>query len=113
MSVCVVSLDYLWRWHLRSTQCLILLHLIDICLLTCICLWQISQIQTLLGVIVGPGLVLTSPAFIRSSASHPKGPHRRISPKKRKIGPHLLGKEGLYNLHSGLPDSVTALLSVV
>ena len=37
-----------WRIpaHLRCTQCSILLHLIDICSLTCICLWQISQIQT-------------------------------------------------------------------
>ena len=56
--VCVVSLDYLCRWqlqvsvyctrripaHLRCTQCSILLHRIDICFLTCICLWQISQI---------------------------------------------------------------------
>ena len=55
-----VSLDYLCRWqvqvsvycawripaHLRCTQCSILLHLMDICFLTCICLWQISQIQT-------------------------------------------------------------------
>ena len=55
-----VSPDYLCRWqvqvsvhcawripaHLRCTQCPILLHLMDICFLTCICLWQISQIQT-------------------------------------------------------------------
>ena len=66
MSVCVVSLDSLWRWqvhvsvhcaqwipaHLRCTHCSILLHLIDICVLACICLWQISQIQTFLGVVV-------------------------------------------------------------
>ena len=52
MSVCVVSLDYFCIWqvqvsvygarripvHLRCTQCSILLHLIDICFLTCICL---------------------------------------------------------------------------
>ena len=39
-----------WRIpaHLRCTQCSILLHLMDICFLTCICLWQISQIQTFL-----------------------------------------------------------------
>ena len=55
-----MSLDSLYIWqdqvsvycarripaHLRSTQCLIQLHLIDICLLQCICLWQISQIHT-------------------------------------------------------------------
>ena len=61
--------------HLRCTQCSILLHLIDICFLTCICLWQISQIQTCLCEVVGPGLVLTSPAFMRSIASHPAGLH--------------------------------------
>ena len=35
-----------WRIpaHLRCTQCSILLHLMDICFLTCICLWQISHI---------------------------------------------------------------------
>ena len=33
------------------------LHLMDICFLTCICLWQISQIQTFLFKVVGPGLV--------------------------------------------------------
>ena len=48
-----------WRIpaHLRCTQCSILLHLMDICFLTCICVWQISQIQTFLFKVVGPGLV--------------------------------------------------------
>ena len=55
----------------------------DICFLTCICLFQISQIQTRLFIVVGPGLVSTSPAFVRSSASHPVGPHDRLAPKKR------------------------------
>ena len=80
MSVCVGSLGSLCRWqvqvsvycarlipaHIRCTQCSILLHLIDICFLTCICLWQISQTQICLRVEVGPGLVSTSPAFMRS-----------------------------------------------
>ena len=62
MSVSGVSLDSLCRWqvqvsvycawrisaHLRCTHCSILLNLMDICFLTCICLWQISQIQTFL-----------------------------------------------------------------
>ena len=66
-----------WRIpaYLRCTQCSILLHLMDICFLTCICLWQISQIQTFLFKVVGPGLVSTSPAFVSSSASHSAGPH--------------------------------------
>ena len=86
--VCVI-LDSLCRWqvsvycawripaHLRFTQCSIMLHLMDICFLTCICLWQISQIQTFLYKVVGPGLVSTSPTFVCSSASHPAGPHGR------------------------------------
>ena len=91
--VCVVSLDYLCRWqvqvsvycarkilaHLRCTPCSIRLHLIDIRFLTCICLWQILQIQTCLCVVVGPGFVSTSPAFMKSSASHPAGPHDRFA----------------------------------
>ena len=78
-----------WRIpaHLRCTQCSILLHLMDICFLTCICLWQISQIQTFLFKVVGPGLVSTSPAFVSSSASHPAGPpiSLSISPKNSDI----------------------------
>ena len=96
MSVCVVILASLWRWqvqvsvhcarcipaHLRCTQCSILLYLIDVGFLTCICLWQMSQIPTFLGVVVGPGLVSTSPAFMRSSACHPAYPHGRLIKKK-------------------------------
>ena len=72
-----------WRIpaHLRCTQCSILWHLMDICFLTCICLWQISQIQTRLFKVVGPGLVSTSPAFVSSSACHPAGPHGRHAKK--------------------------------
>ena len=78
MYVCVVSLDYLCRWQVQvsvycARQCSILLHLIDICFLTCICLWQISQIQTCFRVIVGPRLVSTSPAFMSSIATQPVG----------------------------------------
>ena len=77
MSVRVMSLDYLCRCHVqvsvycarqipahrRCTQCAILLHLIDICFLPCSCLWQISQVQTCLRVVIGPELVSTSPDF--------------------------------------------------
>ena len=104
--VCV-SLDSLCRWqvqvsvycawripaHLRCTQCSILLHLIDICFLTCICLWQISQIQTFLFRVVGPGLVSTSPAFVSNSASHPAGRHGRHAPKKVNRAPIAGGGE--------------------
>ena len=114
MSVCVVSLDYLCLWqvqvsiycarripaHLRCIQCSFLLHLIDICILTCICLWQISQIQTCLRVVVGPGLVSTSPAFMRSIAIHPAGPHGRLA-QKTVIGPPLLGAGGVDTICTG------------
>ena len=99
MSVCVVSLDYLCKWpiqvsiycarqipvHLRCTQCSILLQLIDICFVMCICLWQIPQIQTFLCVVVGPGLVSTSPAFMRRSDI----PRVRMAglPQNGKLGP--------------------------
>ena len=103
-----MSLDSLCRWqvqvsvycawripaHLRCTQCSILLHLMDICFLTCICLWQISQIQTFLFKVVGPGLVSTSPAFVSSSASHPAGPHGRHAQKTVNRAPIAGGRGG-------------------
>ena len=87
MSVFVVSVDYWCRWqvhvsvycarripaHHSCIQCSILFHLIDICFLPGTCLWQ--QIQTCVRGVVGPGLVSTLFAFIRSSVSHPAGPH--------------------------------------
>ena len=95
ISVWVVTPDYMCRWqvqvsvycawrihaHLMCTQCSIMVHLMAICFLPCICLLQISQIQTCLWVVVGPGFVSTSPAFMRTSASHPSGPHGRLAPK--------------------------------
>ena len=89
------SPDFLCRWqvqvsvycswripaHLRCTKYSILLHLMDICFLPCICLWQISQIQTCLCVVVGHGFVSTSPAFMRSSTCHPAGPHAQLVKK--------------------------------
>ena len=61
------------------SECPILLHLMEICFLTCICLMQISQIQTRLFDVVGPELVSTSLVFVRSSGSHPAGPHGRLA----------------------------------
>ena len=86
--------------HLRCPQCSILLCLIDIGFLTCICLWQISQIQTCLRVVVGPGLVSTSSAFMRRIASHPAGPHVRLA-EKTVIGPPLLGAGGVDAICTG------------
>ena len=99
-----VSVYCAWRIpaHLRCTQCSILLHLMDICFLTCICLWQISQIQTFLFKVVGPGLVSTSPAFVSSSASHPASPHGRHAQKTVNRAPITGGGEVRHNLHSSL-----------
>ena len=117
-----MSLDSLCRWqvqvsvycawripaHLRCTQCSILLHLMDICFLTCICLWQISQIQTLLFKVVGPGLVSTSPTFVSSSTSHPAGPHGRHAQTNGKSGPHGWGRGGSTQFAQQLESAVTA-----
>ena len=83
-----------WRIpaHLRFTQSSILLHLMDICFLPCICLWQISQIQTCLCVVVGPGFVSTSPTLIRGSASHPRVRIVGLS-KNCKLGAQCWGRE--------------------
>ena len=91
-NVCV-TLDSLSRWQVQVSVCCarripvhrmctlrsILLHLINICFIQCICLWQISQIQTSLCVVVAPGFVATSPAFMNNSASHPAVPHGRLA----------------------------------
>ena len=99
-----------WRIpaHLRCTQCSILLHLMDICFLPCICLWQISQIQTCLFKVVGHGLVSTSPAFVSSSASHPAGPHGRHAKKNGKSGLPCWRREGSTQFAQQLESAVTA-----
>ena len=104
-----VSVYCAWRIpaHLRCTQCSILLHLMDICFLTCICLWQISQILTFLFKVVGPGLVSTSPAFVGSSGSHPAGPHGRHAQKNGKSGPHCWGREGSTQIAQQLESAVS------
>ena len=86
----------------------ILLHRMDICFLTCICLWQISQIQTFLFQAVGPGLVSTSPTFVSRGASHPAGPHGRHAQKNGKSGPHYWGRGGSTQFAHQLETTVTA-----
>ena len=70
--------------------------------LICICLWQISQIQTCLFKVVGPGLVSTSPAFVSSSPSHPAGPHVRHAQKTVNLTPITGDGKVRHNLHSSL-----------
>ena len=70
--------------------------------LTCICFWQISQIQTCLFKVVGPGLVSTSPAFVSSSASHPAGPHGQHAQNTVNRDPIAGGGKVRHNLHSSL-----------
>ena len=83
-------------------------YLMDICYLTCICLWQISQIQTCLFKVVGPGLASTSPAFMSSSDSHPAGPHVRHAQKNGKSGPHCWGRGGSTQFAQQFESAVTA-----
>ena len=61
--------------YLRCNQ----LHFIDICIIPYIWLGKISQIQTCLRVVVGPGLVSRRPAFVRSSVRHPAGSHGQLA----------------------------------
>ena len=100
-----------WRIpaHLRCTQCSILLHLMDICFLTCICLWQISHIQTRLFSVVGPGLVSTSPAFVSSSASHPAGPHAQKTENRAPIaggGLIILIRDNITFTTTAIPSTI-------
>ena len=57
-------------------------------------------------VVVGLGLVSTSPAFMRSIANHPAGLHGCLA-KKNVIGHPLLGAGGV-NLHRVCHTTVTA-----
>ena len=68
--------------------------LMDIGFLPCICLWHISQVQTCLCVVVGPGFVSTSPAFMRSNASNTAVPHGPL-PKNGTSGHHFWGGGGV------------------
>ena len=105
-----VSVYCAWRIpaHLRCTQCSIMLHPMNICFLTCMCLWQISQIQTCLFKLVGPGLVSISPVFVSSSASYPAGPHGQHAKKNAKSGPYCGGREGSTQFALQLESAVTA-----
>ena len=62
------------------------LHSFDICFLPCICLWQISLIQTCFRVVVGPGLVTTLPDFMPTCL------------KKKGIGRPLVGEGGVHTI---------------
>ena len=50
--------------------------------------------------VVGPGLVSTSAAFMKSIASHPAGPHGRLA-QKTVIGHPLLGAGGVDTICTG------------
>ena len=69
---------------------------------------RLSQIQTCLCVVVGPGLVSTSPAFMRSIVSHPSGPHGRLTKKNGNRTPIAGGGIGRHNLHRVCQTAVTA-----
>ena len=98
-----------WRIpaHLRCTQCSILLHLMDICFLTCICLWQISQIQTFLFRVVGPGLVDIT-LFCEQQRKLSSGSAWPACTKNGKSGPHYWGRGGSTQFAQQLEFAVTA-----
>ena len=116
-----MSLDSLCRWqvqvsvycarrnpaHLRCPRCSILFHLIDICFLTCICLWQTSQIQTCLRVVVGSGLVLTSPAFYEEHCQPSSGFAWPACPTNGNQAPISGGGRERHNLHWVCQTAVT------
>ena len=52
--------------------------------------------------VVGPGLVSTSTAFVRSSASHPAGLHYRLAQKTVNRAPISGIGKVRHNLHSSL-----------
>ena len=66
------------------------------------CTLSISASYHVLCVVVGPGIVLTSLAFMRSSASHTVGPHSR--PAKNTVNRVPIAGVGIYrhNLYSSL-----------
>ena len=53
-------------------------------------------------VFVGPGVVSTSPTFMRSSASHPAGPDGRLTQKRENRAPIARGGRFRHNFHSSL-----------
>ena len=67
---------------------------------------KFSQSQACLCVFVGPGFVSTSRAFMRSSASHPTGPHGRLA-QKRKIEHPLLWAGGFGTFLQHFVSAVT------
>ena len=91
-----------WRIpaHLRCTQCSILLHLMDICFLTCICLWQISQIQT-----CRTWISLDITRFCEQQRQPSSG---SACPKNGKSGPHCWGRGGSTQFAQQLETTVTA-----
>ena len=58
------------------------------------CAWNVGVV-VYPDFVVGPGFVSTSPAFVRSSASYPAGPHGQLAAQKNgKSGSHCWGREG-------------------
>ena len=113
MSVCVVSLDDLYRWQVQvsvyyarhitadfmCTQCSILLHHIDICFIPCICLWQISQIQTCLHVVCLTWIRLDIARFYEEQCQPCSGSAWVAFPKTVNRS-----RRGRHNLHGALAD---------
>ena len=114
LCLCELCLDFRCRWkvqvsvycawripaHLRCTQCSILLHFMDICFLTCIYLWQISQIQTFLCVFVGPGFSRHHPLYEEQ--------HQPSSGSAWQACQKMVNREGLTQFAQKFGTAVTA-----
>ena len=55
-------------------------------------------------VVVGPELVWTSPAFMRSSATQPAGTHGSLARKTVNRVPIVGGLRNRHNFHNSLPE---------
>ena len=77
MSVCIVSLDIWCRWQVEASVCCTQCSVAPYQYLLPTVYLSLADIVNpdFLRVVVGPGFVSTSPALMRSSASHPTGPH--------------------------------------
>ena len=73
--------------YLRYTQCSILLHIMDMCFLTCICLW-ISHIQSCVWVFVDITRFYEEQRHPSSGFAWP------AFTKHCKSGPHCWGRDG-------------------
>ena len=89
-----------WRItaHLRCTQCSLFLHLMDICFLTCIGLYQISQIHTRVCDVCRAWICLDITCFYEKQCHTSIWSAWTTCPNIGKLGPPLMGAAGFDTL---------------